>query len=340
MIVITGGGTGGHLRVAKAFVDELNHRGIKSIYIGSLKGQDRDWFESYEKFEYKYFFDTRGVVNQNLIGKFISLFKITLAFLKSLYLFKKHKVTKVISVGGFSAAPASFAAVVYRKEFYIHEQNSVIGKLNSILKKYTKNFFSSYIEPYYDYPVEDQFFEIARARKELKTVIFLGGSQGARAINDLALNLAPLLKQNGIKIIHQCGKNDKSRVEAEYKRLDIDVELFAFSKEINMYIIKADFAICRSGASSVWELAGTNLPALFIPYPYAAANHQYFNAKYIVDNEASLMIEEHLIEYKDIYDKLINIDIAKMSLKLSSMIKRDGVQRIIDKVLGVDNENL
>ena len=119
-IVVTGGGTGGHLSVARSFIDEFYSRGYNVIFIGSQKGQDKQWFENYPKLYKSYFLDTKGVVNQKLLGKFISMFMIFKAVLKSRQIIKKNTVSKVISVGGFSAAAASFAAILTKTDFYIH----------------------------------------------------------------------------------------------------------------------------------------------------------------------------------------------------------------------------
>jgi len=90
-VVITGGGTGGHLSVAKAFIDEFSKREYKVIFIGSTKGQDKGWFEHYENISEAYFLDTRGVVNQNFLGKFTSLFMIAKAVLKSIEVIKSSE---------------------------------------------------------------------------------------------------------------------------------------------------------------------------------------------------------------------------------------------------------
>ena len=209
-IVVTGGGTGGHLSVAKSFIEEFYKRGYKVIFIGSTKGADKQWFQDDPKLFKTYFMDTRGVVNQNLLGKFTSLYMIFKAVIKSIKIFKQNNVSKVISVGGFSAAPASFGAIISKKDFYIHEQNSVMGRLNKLTAKRAQEVFSSYSKntKVEDYPINEKFFEHSRIRDDIKTIIFLGGSQGASAINNFALKVASKLNDMNINIIHQTGKND------------------------------------------------------------------------------------------------------------------------------------
>ncbi len=331
-IALTGGGTGGHLVIAEALKEAALQRGLEVFYFGSTYGQDRSWFESDTDFQKCYFFKTSGVVNKGKLGKVWALVGIALAFFKARKLLKKHQIEAVISVGGYSAAPASFAATTLKIPFYIHEQNAAMGKLNKILKEKATKFFSSYYENPVSYPVRDIFFELKHQRSDVQTVIFLGGSQGAKAINDLALSLAKRLDDKGIKIIHQCGKNDYERVQKSYEEQGIEVELFDFSKELPSYLQQADLAICRAGAGTVWELTAMQLPAVFIPYPYAAGDHQAANAQSHVDQQASWMMREDKIDEKKILS-IIETGVAAQSQKLATLLKPHGALEIMDTIL-------
>lgn len=332
-ILITGGGTGGHLSVAKSFIDEFYARGYEVIFIGSTKGQDKNWFENYPLLSHTYFMNTKGVVNQKFLGKIISLFMILKAVITSISIIKKHKISKVISVGGFSAAAASFASIITRTDFYIHEQNSVMGRLNTITSKFAKEVFSSYSETskVKDYPIAQSFFEHQRVRSEVKTIIFLGGSQGATAINEFALQVAPKLNEMGISIIHQTGKNDFERIKEEYKKLHIDVDVFDFSNKLIEKMDKADFAVSRAGASTLWELVALGIPTFFIPFPYAAANHQYYNAKYLLDNNLCFLQNQNELD-EEYFFKCLGDNIEFKSKKLLNSIHKDAVKNIADIV--------
>ncbi|WP_096013257.1 undecaprenyldiphospho-muramoylpentapeptide beta-N-acetylglucosaminyltransferase [Campylobacter lanienae] len=333
MIVITGGGTGGHLAIAKAFANELNSRGIKAIFIGSSSGQDKMWFENSDIFEATYFLNSSGVVNKRGFGRLKSLINILNLAFKCKKIFKFHKVSSVISVGGYSAAPAAFGAIIWGKKLYIHEQNAVIGRLNLILKPFAREFFSSYFEPKFDYPVDEKFFKISRIRKNLNTILFLGGSQGANFINNLALNLAKDLDKNGIKIIHQCGQKDYEIIVEKYKELNIKAEVFAFSKDIDLFMSRADFCISRAGASTIWELCAASLPTLFIPFPYAANNHQFYNAKFLNDQNAAMVLKENEIDNKNLLNIIYNLNLEDISQKLINLLNKNGSKVIIDRIL-------
>ncbi len=332
-LCITGGGTGGHLMIAESLVESAISKGHEVIFIGSTNGQDRKYFEHDSAFNNVYFLDTTGVVNQRGLGKLKALYKIFKAFLSSRAILKKHKIEATYSVGGFSAAPASFASLTLFIPLFIHEQNAVVGKLNSLLRPYAKRFISAYEKDSLikGYPVKRSFSQNARVRDRINTIIFLGGSHGAKAINDLALSVSDELKNRGIRIIHQAGEKDFERVKKDYEDIGVEVELYAFTKELPKLISEADLAVSRAGASTLWELTTNGCPALYIPYPYAAGDHQYFNAKFIVDNNLGWCEREG----DGLKNKLLSILSQEIEQKSQDLIKyssSDVALQMIDDV--------
>jgi UDP-N-acetylglucosamine--N-acetylmuramyl-(pentapeptide) pyrophosphoryl-undecaprenol N-acetylglucosamine transferase len=331
-IAITGGGTGGHLKIAKVIKDEFNKKGIKPIYIGSTYGADKEWFERNNGFSKKYFLHSSGVVNKKGLNKINSLINILSLSFKAKKILKENNIQAVFSVGGYSAAPASFAALLLNIPLFIHEQNAYIGSLNKLLKPFSKRFFSTFLnnDPY---PVENIFFEKARIRNNLKTIIFLGGSQGAVAINDLAIQIAPILKEKKISIIHQTGKKDFKRIKEFYKKTKIDADIFDFSPNLAEKIAKADFAISRAGASTLFELVANQIPTVFIPYPYAAADHQYYNAKFLEEKNAGFVIRQEKIKKEKILKILFNSDLENISKNLSKINQKNGAEFIVNEII-------
>jgi len=337
-ICITGGGTGGHLMIAEALAEAGVNDGHELIFIGSTSGQDRKYFQSHSNFSHVYFLETTGVVNQKGFKKFIALFKVFRAFFKARSILKNHNIIATYSVGGFSAAPASLASISKFIPLFIHEQNAVVGKLNSILKPFAKNFISAYDEnsPIKGYPVKLDFFKYGRVRNDLKTIIFLGGSHGAKAINDLAISTCRELQERNIKIIHQAGEADFERVKKEYETLGVEVELYSFTKDLQNLITKSDLAISRAGASTLWELTANGCPALFVPYPYAAGDHQYHNARFIVDNNLGWCEREN----NNLKAKLLNIleeDLESRSEGLIQYSSKNVASQMIENVVELVN---
>jgi len=332
-VALTGGGTGGHLAIVRCLLESAMKKNITCIYIGSQNGQDRAWFENEERFKEKFFLSSKGVVNQNKLGKISSLFH-TLKLSKTCKeIFKEYEVKAVFSVGGYSAAPASFAALFSHLPFFIHEQNSKSGSLNKLLKPFASNFFSAFEKELCPYPVREGFFDTARVRKELKNIIFLGGSQGASFINDLALNLAPKLEEKGIKIIHQCGTKDLQKCKKHYEALNIKADVFDFSLNLEEKMKEADLALARAGASTLFELCANTLPAIFIPYPYAAKNHQYFNAKFLQDKALCQIFTQDEAGTEAVFKAILKINLKDISTRLHGIALKNGSDILLEKAL-------
>lgn len=332
MIIITGGGTGGHLSIARSLAKELNKRGQEVAFIGSTSGQDMAWFKDSSEFKQSFFLPSKGVVNKSGIAKLASILNIIKLCLKAKNTLKNLKARAVISVGGYSAAPASFAAVICKIPLFIHEQNVSTGKLNSLLKPFAKGFYSSYDDKNpKNYPVQDEFFKLQRERRELKNILFLGGSQGAKFINDLAISLAKKLDEKGIKIIHQCGASNLKELQKKYEQMQINPELFEFRHDMPNVLASADLAITRAGASSVWELAANALPAIFIPYPHAAGNHQTLNAKFL--NCCKIYEQTQELDVDEFLNMIYSTDLEKTSKELKSRISNNGAKEIVDEIL-------
>jgi len=251
------------------------------------------------------------------------------AMVRAITLIHKHKAKVVFSVGGFSAAPMAFAAKLTRTPLVIHEQNAALGSLNKLLKPYATHFISSYLEesPIKAYPIKEVFFDNARVRGEVKTIIFLGGSQGAKAINTLALDLAPKLKAKNICIIHQAGAKNIEEVQKAYDGLGVEAEVFGFTTKLAKYMNEADFAIARSGASTLWELSATAVPTLYIPYPYAASDHQYYNAQFLVEKNLAWLMREGEIDDDKVL-ALLEEDLFMVSEGLMDIVEQNGSKKI------------
>lgn len=326
-IAFTGGGTGGHLAIIKAVKDEIKNEPM--IYIGSNKGQDRAWFDSDSEFKKRYFLDMQGVLNQNILGKIKSFFMLAKATMEARKILKENDVKVVFCVGGFSAAPTSFAGFSLGIPLVIHEQNAKVGSLNKLLRNRADAFISSYEDSHNirAYPIKKIFFDKSRIRDKVKKVIFLGGSQGAKAINELAIKLAPTLKAKNISIIHQAGEKHIDTVKKAYDELGIEAEVFGFTKDMVTLMNSADLAIARAGASTLWELSANSLPAVFVPYPYATGDHQYYNAKFLVDENVAWLMREESLEVEKIIS-ILDEDLSQKSKKLQTLISSDGASQI------------
>lgn len=352
-VLITGGGTGGHLSIARALGDECARRGFEMVYIGSNSGQDRAWFEKSEIFMHKYFLNSTGVVNKRGFGLVKSVWMQVCAVLKSYQILRTHKIDFVISVGGFSAGGGSLAAILTRTPLFIHEQNSVSGMLNRALSPFARAIFGSFEMGrknfiHTAYPINEIYHKCARVRDKINTILFLGGSQGAVAINDFALRISNELLKRDIRIIHQCGKRDFERVKSAYNALHSDkITLFDFSDDLVCFVAQADFCVSRAGAGALWELCANALPCYFVPYPFAAKNHQFHNAQFLKKRGLCEVVEqknlndEAFLKYIDAMNGINSTsdsatfmpNITQISTNLANLPYKNGSKEIIDKIL-------
>ncbi|GHV02301.1 UDP-N-acetylglucosamine--N-acetylmuramyl-(pentapeptide) pyrophosphoryl-undecaprenol N-acetylglucosamine transferase [Campylobacterota bacterium] len=332
MIAITGGGTGGHLAIVRSVKNALVQSGVKPIYIGSTAGLDRAWFENDDGFLERFFLPSGSVMNRGFFGKIVAVFNILRLVFRACKILRSRRVTALLSVGGYSAAPAAFAAIALRIPLIIHEQNAVRGSLNRLLAPFAKSFYSAFEPTFLDYPVAQEYFDRARIRRRLKTVIFLGGSQGARAINDYALLVAPILAKNRVRIIHQTGERDYERVSNFYRDHEIEANCFAFTDRLIDFVSRADLAVARSGASTLFELTANGLPALFVPYPHAARQHQLHNAHFLSQRDLAWCVNERHLTV-EILEALLHSSLEEMSVELPKAIAPDGAKTLATALL-------
>ncbi|MBN2823923.1 MAG: UDP-N-acetylglucosamine--N-acetylmuramyl-(pentapeptide) pyrophosphoryl-undecaprenol N-acetylglucosamine transferase, partial [Campylobacterales bacterium] len=171
------------------------------------------------------------------------------------------------------------------------------------------------------------YFTKQRIRDEIKCVFFLGSAKGASPITDLALSLAKELKARDIKIIQQTGEENLEEIRAKYEKIGVEAKLFGYKDKISSYMNEADLAIARAGSSTIWELSANGLPAIYIPYPGAENNHQFFNAKFLADQKLAWLMREEAIDKKEIVS-ILDKNLTVMSTKLISRVEKNGAEKI------------
>jgi UDP-N-acetylglucosamine--N-acetylmuramyl-(pentapeptide) pyrophosphoryl-undecaprenol N-acetylglucosamine transferase len=337
-IAISGGGTGGHFFPAFTFAKFLKQKGFKVSFIGAKRGIEYRKRELIKEFN-PLFLDIKKFKNQNLIAKLVYPFHL----LRNLSEIKRHFKSEIpdfsVTFGGYTSIPLGVFTRLNKKPLFVHEQNSVPGMGNRFLSKTAKVVFISF-------PHSERFFkenkvlltglpirpELKKAKEKLKkedvlnklklenkfTLTILGGSQGAKTLNRIALHLAQTLD---IQIIHICGERNYKELKKEYKKLKLlaKVKLFPFYLKMGEIYKITDFAISRAGASTSFELSYFGIPTLFIPYPYAVYNHQYYNARYFVESGGAYLMEE-----KD-------LDLTKIELIVKEFLLSDATRKVFSQ---------
>ncbi|MGE4551464.1 MAG: undecaprenyldiphospho-muramoylpentapeptide beta-N-acetylglucosaminyltransferase [Desulfovibrionaceae bacterium] len=290
-VVLTTGGTGGHIFPALAVAGELRrrHPGCRVLFVGGRGPEKRLATEAGLEFEGLH---VSGVLGRGWRGA-LSLLGMGVSVLRSGGLLSRFRPQVVAGFGGFAGFCPVLAARLLRIPALIHEQNSVPGAANRFLSRKvdrvlvsfpdTAEFFPGRNVLAVGNPVRPDIAAAGRARAGRapgRRLLVLGGSQGARALNDLVVAALPRLRDLGVEIFHQAGAADEARVREAYRAAGFDDSgVHGFVTDMAGAYADADLALCRAGASTVFELAAAGLPALLVPFPHATHDHQTRNAR-------------------------------------------------------------
>src|SRR5436309_374891 len=301
-VVIAGGGTGGHVIPALAIARELQARyNAEILFIGTSRGIET---RLVPQAGFGLMLVKVGALkNVSLATRLRTLFDLPLAILHSRKIIKVFGPEVVIGVGGYASGPAMAAAILGRIPTLAFESNYVPGFANKIVGRWvsaaavhfeqtTRYFRNSRVV---GVPVRPEFFSVpALEANHRPTLLVFGGSQGAHAINLAVTEAVPLVLRQipDLQVIHQTGERDYNDVQAAYTRAGTSAEVSAFIGKMPLAFSRADLVICRSGASTVAEIAAAGKPAIFIPFPRATDDHQRRNAEAIANAGAAMMMME------------------------------------------------
>jgi UDP-N-acetylglucosamine--N-acetylmuramyl-(pentapeptide) pyrophosphoryl-undecaprenol N-acetylglucosamine transferase len=300
-VILAGGGTGGHVIPALAIAHELKEQYHADVlFVGTARGIENRLVPAAG-------FPLRlvevGALNKvSLKTRLKTLFALPMAVFQARRILKDFGAEVVIGVGGYASGPAMLAAVLGRIPTVAFEPNVVPGFANRIVARWvsaaavhfeeTGKFFHR--AQVTGVPVRQAFFQPPTKSAASKNLLVFGGSQGARAINRALIQALPeLLKQvPGIHIVHQTGERDFPDAQAAYSPLGSAVEVYRFIDDMPAFFSCADLVLCRSGASTVAEITAAGKPAVFVPFPHAADDHQKRNAEALEQAGAAVMLEE------------------------------------------------
>ena len=344
-LLIAGGGTGGHIAPAIA-VGERASGSFKVSYACTPRPVDSVMYSSVT--------NEVHVMNPPRLDKgmkFLLPFTAIKAFFASRSLLKSIKADLVLGTGGYSSFFAIVAAWSLGIPAALFDSNALPGKSNRIASRFCSIAFTGFQEGNSGLkcsalltgtPVSEKMVKTGKAlaRKQigipekLPVILFLGGSQGARAVNDLALSI-----QGDVSILLQCGKSDYSRALRISESIDANVIVKPFV-DLGVWYSAADLTVARAGGQTIAELAAYGLPAVFIPYPYAAEDHQTANASAIVKTGGALLQVQSEVESSSFSRKLIQLlnnkkELTAMSCAMSSIFPSDPAETIVSHLEGL-----
>lgn len=299
--ILAGGGTGGHVIPALAIAQELQQRyAAEVLFVGTARGIENRLVPA-AGFALR-LVQVGALNNVNLLTRAKTLFALPMAMFSARSILSEFQPDVVIGVGGYASGPAMLAAVLDRFPTLAFEPNVVPGLANRLVGRFVSSAAVHFEQTAHYFrnaevtgvPVRRAFFEIKNEVHAHPTLLVFGGSQGARAINQVIIqSVAELLKrQPNLQIIHQTGESGYGDAKAAYSPFGARVEVHRFIHDMPAYFQRADLVICRSGASTVAEIAAAGKPAIFIPFPHAADDHQRRNAAALEEADAAVVLEE------------------------------------------------
>jgi len=301
--ILAGGGTGGHVIPALAIAQQLkkDHR-AEVLFVGTPRGMEN---RLVPQAGFQLRLVQVGALNRvSLATRAKTLVDLPRAVWQASRILSDFRADVVVGVGGYASGPAMLAAILRRIPTVAFEPNVVPGFANRVIARWvsaaavqfeeTGRYFKTFKVT--GVPVRQAFFEMAgqRTGDPRPTLLVFGGSQGAHAINEAVINALPMLRERvpDLRIIHQTGERDLANAQAAYRNAGLDAEVSAFMQDMPAYFACADLVLCRSGASTVGEIAAAGKPAVFVPFPRAADDHQKVNAQALERAGAAVVLEE------------------------------------------------
>lgn len=342
-IVIMAGGTGGHVFPALAVAEELRGRGWRVSWLGTqtgLEGRvvpahgiDIDWLS------------VSGMRGKGLLSKLLSAFRLLQACMQARRILRQRRPDVVLGMGGFVAGPGGLMAKWLGIPLVVHEQNRVPGTTNrwlvklaasKVLEAFPDSFPAAVGAVCTGNPLRKALQSLAeksawtpQASRALR-ILVLGGSQGAKVLNDNVPEALAGLSNIAIK--HQTGTAMRDEVAARYQNLGVNAEVLAFIDDMSAAYQWADLIVCRAGAMTVSEVAASGLPAIFVPLLHAIDDHQTANARFLTENGAALLLPQPELNAANLR-KLINqamTSLPSMSRAAQKQARLHATQTVAD----------
>ncbi|MBS1548831.1 MAG: undecaprenyldiphospho-muramoylpentapeptide beta-N-acetylglucosaminyltransferase [Bacteroidetes bacterium] len=358
-VLMSGGGTGGHIFPAIAIAQEIQKRfpDAEFLFIGALGKMEM------EKVPQAGFriegLNIAGFNRGNLLKNIGLPFKLISSFLKAKKIIKEFQPDIAIGTGGFASGPALFMAASMGIATFIQEQNSLPGKTNILNAKKAKAVFTAYPNMDHFFPNTKVYFlgnpirknivqdkveshlakENLGLSKDRLTILSVGGSLGSRTLNNGWKANLRQLKEKGYQLIWQTGKLDYESIQndAEVQSLGKQIMVREFITDMATAYAAADVIVSRAGAIAISELAVAQKPVILVPFPFAAEDHQTKNAQTLVDKNAARMVKDNEMKEKfwTTLSEVCDNEIVRkeMSQQLGFFAKPNATEKIVDEIL-------
>ena len=313
VVIITAGGTGGHIMPAVAMAKQLAARGLTVVWVGGNRSLDYALVE--DKSWVCIHLPVRSVRVGGVFFRVYALVSLMVSLVLSLGVLLKYRPKAVVSFGGYASFPVALMAGLCGFKLFISEQNSVLGWSNRLLAMFAYKIMTAFPNVIHTEAwkkktvhcgnsLREEIWSLAKIRdlhsskeKGDVNILVLGGSQGAGILNQalpsVISHLSTFMPRSALRVFHQCGRGERrvATVSGAYRALGVNASVFEYSESMEIYA-KADFVIARSGALTVSELAALKIPACLVPLSKSADNHQYYNALLLKRLGACILVSE------------------------------------------------
>lgn len=349
-MIVTGGGTGGHLFPGIAVAEEMLRRFPEGriLFVSTDRAIDNKTLAA-RSFEKKAI-ACLPLKGKSILGTLKSVAQLPISLWQALRIVRAFKPQLVLGVGGYVTGPVVLAARLMGVKTCIHEQNSIPGMANRMLGKIvdqvyisipgSEGFFPKGKAVLTGNPVRAELLDAAGQQKdqaEIKTVLVLGGSQGAHRVNALMVEaFTPKVSGDAIQVRHQTGNSDEAWVRKAYNEAGITAQVSSFISDMAAAYGDADLVVSRAGATTLAELAVLGKPAILIPYPYAADDHQTTNAAFLVRGGAALMFQERELDGTKLRQEILGLlndapRLQDMAVQMKQYARPEATVAIVEK---------
>lgn len=342
-VMIMAGGTGGHIFPALAVAEKLREDGCEVRWLGTRKGMEAkivpaagfpiDWLS------------VTGLRGKGVVHKIKAPFMVLLACMQAVQILVQRKPDIVLGMGGFVAGPGGLMAYILRLPLVIHEQNRIPGTTNRLLFRLAKVVMEAFPGSFHKHkkvkftgnPLRNSISTMFESVKNPDTkkvrILVLGGSQGALVLNQVVPAALRSLTDR-VQVCHQTGASTVSETISSYSKASVQAEVVAFIDDMAEVYGWADLVICRAGAMTVSELAAAGLPSILVPYPHAIDDHQTWNARYLEEVGAAVIVTQAELSATVLETVVVRLIedtsvLTEMSKAARSLARLDATQQVV-----------
>jgi len=334
-VLIMAAGTGGHVFPALSIARKLRKHNVRTEWMGTHQGMENQLLEGTGIKIHAV--SAKGLKGKGVVRLLFAPFMLVQALIQSIRVLSSVNPDCVLGMGGFVSGPGGLAAKITGRKLVIHEQNAVPGFTNKLLSKIANLVFEAFPNTFPDSdkvlytgnPLRSEIAELAEKPRQYEKssrslrILVLGGSQGALAINEVVPELiADWPEQNRPHVLHQSGERTLEETQVLYKDRGLSsvegVKVVPFISNMADAYGWADLVICRSGASTVSEIAAVGLPSILIPYPHHSDQQQKHNANWLVSAGAAFLLEQKDLTLATLRSLLLDLHTDRSKLQKMS----------------------